>query len=97
MVEVQQGLGDPYNQDPMPRPPRRQDRTPNDASATASSATGGPVNDELFLEPMMGTPLAIYIEKDVTDRDQLIEIITVSPSSLLPVLSRPTLSIERVI
>lgn len=27
----------------------------------------------------MGTPLAIFIEKDVSDRDQLVEIITVSP------------------
>lgn len=35
-------------------------------------------NDDLFLEPMMGTPLAIYIEKDVEDRDVLVEIITVS-------------------
>jgi hypothetical protein len=36
------------------------------------------VNEELFLEPMMGTPLAMYIEKDVHDRDVLVDIITVS-------------------
>lgn len=33
---------------------------------------------ELFLDPMLGTPLALYIEKDVEDRDQLVELITVS-------------------
>lgn len=32
----------------------------------------------LFLEPMMGTPLTIYIEKDVEDRDPLVDLITVS-------------------
>jgi hypothetical protein len=36
------------------------------------------VNEELFLEPMMGTPLAMYIEKDVHDRDVLVDIIIVS-------------------
>jgi hypothetical protein len=31
----------------------------------------------LFLEPMMGTPLTIYIEKDVDDRDDLVDLVTV--------------------
>jgi hypothetical protein len=35
----------------------------------------------LFLEPMMGTPLAIYVEKDVEDRDTIVDIITVSAFS----------------
>ena len=35
------------------------------------------VNDDLFLEPMMGTPLQMYIEKDVEARDALVEMITV--------------------
>ena len=47
------------------------------ARNAAFDASSDAVNDELFLEPMMGTPLAIYIEKDVADRDQLVEIITV--------------------
>lgn len=41
------------------------------------NGNGAEASDELFLEPMMGTPLAIYIEKDVQDRDNLVEIITV--------------------
>lgn len=36
------------------------------------------VDEELFLEPMMGTPLAIYVEKDVEDRDAIVDLITVS-------------------
>lgn len=75
---------DPYNQDPMPRrPTRHADRPASNPSATASTATGGAVNNELFLEPMMGTPLAIFIEKDVVDRDQLVEVISVSLPLLL--------------
>ncbi|KAI0066249.1 hypothetical protein BV25DRAFT_1821172 [Artomyces pyxidatus] len=30
----------------------------------------------LFLEPMMGTPLAIYVQKDVDDRDNIVDLIT---------------------
>ncbi|GLB45092.1 putative BRCT domain, a BRCA1 C-terminus domain [Lyophyllum shimeji] len=42
------------------------------------------VNPELFIDPMLGTPLAMYIEKDVEDRDTLVALIskyggTVSP------------------
>ncbi|EIW63080.1 uncharacterized protein TRAVEDRAFT_69226 [Trametes versicolor FP-101664 SS1] len=41
--------------------------------------------DGLFLDPLMGTPLAIYVEKDVENRDQVIELVLqhggiVSPS-----------------
>lgn len=35
------------------------------------------IQDDLFLEPMMGSPLAIYIEKDVPDRDPIVELVTV--------------------
>ncbi|KAG5650561.1 hypothetical protein H0H81_011812 [Sphagnurus paluster] len=43
------------------------------------------VNPELFIDPMLGTPLPMYIEKDVDDRDVLADLIskhggTVSPS-----------------
>lgn len=48
------------------------------ARPTATDSSDCAFNAELFLEPMMGTPLAMYIEKDVTDRDQLVEIVTVS-------------------
>ncbi|KAG6889223.1 hypothetical protein C0992_005967, partial [Termitomyces sp. T32_za158] len=42
------------------------------------------VNPELFLDPMLGTPLAMYVEKDVHDKEALAELIlkyggTVSP------------------
>jgi hypothetical protein len=39
------------------------------------------VNAELFLDPMLGTPLAVYIEKDVERRDELVQLVTVSVSS----------------
>jgi hypothetical protein len=39
------------------------------------------IHDDLFLEPMMGTPLAIFIEKDVPDRDQLVHLVSVSSAS----------------
>jgi hypothetical protein len=38
----------------------------------------GSVNDELFLDPMLGSPLSIYIEKDVADRDVIVDSIVVS-------------------
>ncbi|KAI0674975.1 hypothetical protein C8Q78DRAFT_1009868 [Trametes maxima] len=42
-------------------------------------------SDGLFLDPLMGTPLAIYVEKDVENRDEIAELVTkhggtVSPS-----------------
>ncbi|KAG9316497.1 hypothetical protein JVU11DRAFT_2539 [Chiua virens] len=54
-------------------------------SQNAPPPTTDPHNASLFLEPMMGTPLTIYIEKDVDDRDDLVDLITkhggtVSPS-----------------
>lgn len=35
------------------------------------------VNSELFIDPMLGTPLAMYIEKDVEDRETVAGVITV--------------------
>ncbi|KAF9244866.1 hypothetical protein BU15DRAFT_71233 [Melanogaster broomeanus] len=47
-----------------------------------------PSNDapdtDLFLEPMMGTPLTVYIEKDVDDRDALVELITKHGGAVSP-------------
>ena len=34
-------------------------------------------NDDLFLDPLMGTPLAIYVEKDVENRDEIAALISV--------------------
>ncbi|KAF8876709.1 hypothetical protein CPB84DRAFT_1795712 [Gymnopilus junonius] len=33
------------------------------------------VNKELFLDPMLGTPLAIYVEKDVEDKETISQLI----------------------
>jgi len=69
-------------------PARSTRRNPHEQSVSLRSAhpdaspveDGGPGSD-LFLEPMMGTPLTIYIEKEVEDRDTLIELITVGHPS----------------
>ncbi|THH01438.1 hypothetical protein EW145_g6916 [Phellinidium pouzarii] len=72
------------------RPPARlhADRNANVASTSAAPAA---INDELFLEPMMGTPLAMYIEKDVVDRDQLVELIVKHGGGVSPGYSGVTL------
>jgi hypothetical protein len=44
----------------------------------AVQVNNGPVNDELFLDPMLGSPLSFYIEKDVADRDVIVDAIIVS-------------------
>ncbi|PPQ90542.1 hypothetical protein CVT25_015856 [Psilocybe cyanescens] len=45
-------------------------------SPVQSAETNDPnVNKELFLDPMLGTPLAIYIEKDVEDKDTISQLI----------------------
>jgi hypothetical protein len=36
------------------------------------------VSSELFIDPMLGTPLAMYIEKDVEAKDILAGLVTVS-------------------
>ena len=62
-------------------------------SQNAPLPQNDPQNAALFLEPMMGTPLTIYIEKDVDDRDDLVDLITVSLFHLPtdhPVLSLAT-------
>jgi len=35
-------------------------------------------NKDLFIDPMLGTALAIYIEKDVEDKDLISQLIVVS-------------------
>lgn len=61
---------------PRPRPmapprasARRQHTQPDDN-----------FSDDLFIDPMLGSPLAIYIEKDVNDKDDIAQLIVVSPS-----------------
>ena len=35
------------------------------------------LSQDIFIDPMMGTALQIYVEKDVQDRDTIVELITV--------------------
>jgi len=42
---------------------------------------------ELFIDPMLGTPLAIYIEKDVEDREILVDLINVRYGASSPGIS----------
>jgi hypothetical protein len=35
-------------------------------------------NKDLFIDPMLGTALSIYIEKDVEDKDTISDLIVVS-------------------
>ncbi|GBE81221.1 hypothetical protein BKA93DRAFT_756282 [Sparassis latifolia] len=56
---------------------RRTQREQNAPAQPASTETMAELpKDELFLEPMMGTPLAIYVEKDVQNRDAIVDLIT---------------------
>lgn len=59
------------------RNPHEQSVPLRSAQTDASPVADGAQTSDLFLEPMMGTPLTIYIEKEVEDRDTLVELITV--------------------
>ncbi|KAI6046178.1 hypothetical protein EDC04DRAFT_1881359 [Pisolithus marmoratus] len=50
--------------------------TPSDTNATNKT--------DLFLEPMMGTPLTVYIEKDVDEKESLVELITKHGGAVSP-------------
>ena len=53
------------------------------ARSAAPESNTNVADEQLFLEPMMGTPLAIYVEKDVENRDVLVDIIVVSFCQIL--------------
>lgn len=75
---------------------RRTQHDQNTATRSADpSSNSGVVNDELFLEPMMGTPLAIYVEKDVQDRDTIVDIISVSDVKIASCIIRRVFCIMR--
>jgi hypothetical protein len=62
------------------RPSARRLQTQNtsDQGQTHSGPSNDPnVNNELFIDPMLGTPLAVYIEKDVEEKDELVRLVTV--------------------
>lgn len=76
---------------PQSRPQARHAGSHQGAGRSANNAPDAPedgtVDAELFIDPMLGTPLAIYIEKDVADRDNLVEIITVREDAAYSPLS----------
>ncbi|KAH7927494.1 hypothetical protein BV22DRAFT_1006901 [Leucogyrophana mollusca] len=69
-------------------PARSTRRTQHEQSAAvpAPPPPSGSIapNDKLFLEPMMGTPLAMYVEKDVDDRDAVVASITKRGGTVTP-------------
>lgn len=52
------------------------------AQSDPSPVEDGSSGSDLFIEPMMGTPLTVYIEKEVEDRDTLVELILVGHPSI---------------
>lgn len=83
--------------------PARSTRRPLDNHSRPDHQPDPNVDPELFIDPMLGTPLPIYIEKDVADKDALVDLILVSRVSPGPwlrvaclVLSNysPVLSLE---
>jgi len=54
-------------------PPRNSSRRTQSANPVQDDS----VKSDLFLEPMMGNPLAIYVDKDVQDRGTVVELIIV--------------------
>ena len=52
---------------------QQQQQQQRDQSANPDIAEHG-----LFLEPMMGTPLAMYVHRDVPDHDRVVDLIMVS-------------------
>ena len=57
---------------------RTQHDQTNSSRPAGLDENNGPSIEQLFLEPMMGTPLTIYVEKDVKNRDTIVNLITVS-------------------
>ena len=45
-------------------------------------------SDDLFLDPLMGTRLAIYVEKDVENREEIARLISVRCPRVYPVHRR---------
>lgn len=66
------------------RGPMAPVRTHSHSHHKPSAATDAvPASHGIFLEPMMGTPLALYVHKDVGDRDIVVDLIQVRFQVLL--------------
>ncbi|EIW83009.1 hypothetical protein CONPUDRAFT_152053 [Coniophora puteana RWD-64-598 SS2] len=66
-----------------PHPDQHQHQQQQDGPTTNDSTNPDPASP-LFLDPMMGTPLTVYIEKDVHDRDILVELVTKYSGAVSP-------------
>ncbi|KDQ57596.1 hypothetical protein JAAARDRAFT_58185 [Jaapia argillacea MUCL 33604] len=66
------------------RSQNRNNRGKEPARASTSNLNDGTITGDLFLEPMMGSPLSLYIEKDVADRDVLVELVTKNGGVVAP-------------
>lgn len=74
---------------PLPRPPRPAKRAAEPFAQRPQMATSGhhhppgdgagsqDINEELFTDLMMGQALALYIDKDVKDREKVLELVEV--------------------
>jgi hypothetical protein len=72
-----------------PMAPRSRRRITQHATPDAPGPDN-PLHGGLFLDPMLGCPLAMFIEKDVADRAFLVDTITVRlsrPHSSMPMLT----------
>jgi hypothetical protein len=58
--------------------PRRVQAAPPQSQASQNEQQDQQEYPALFIDPMMGTPLPIYVDKDVEDRENIVRLITVS-------------------
>lgn len=61
-----------------PGRPRRVQAAPPQSQNTQNEHQDQQEFPALFIDPMMGTPLPIYVDKDVEDRENVVRLITVS-------------------
>lgn len=58
--------------------PRRVQAAPPQSQPAQNEQQEQQEYPALFIDPMMGTPLPIYVDKDVEDRENIVRLITVS-------------------
>jgi hypothetical protein len=60
-----------------PARPRRVQTAPPQQHSVQDEQQEQQEYPALFIDPMMGTPLPIYVAKDVDDREDIVRLITV--------------------
>lgn len=61
-----------------PGRPRRVQAAPSQSQNIQNDNQDQQEFPAFFIDPMMGTPLPIYVDKDVEDRENIVRLITVS-------------------